>query len=424
MPPAVQAAKEWVATNVAAHGQRRDCHVCRFSTTACLHCSTCDHAFCRPCLGVRDGELWSLGFQCPACIIHDVSLDPSLPVDPALEGLAKSMLATAAAALKPGTWALYQRCIADMLAFARQHRIKMFPVDCRAAANGVAIFMEHLRTLGFSWARISHYSAALRSLCAAADLADPFTEYPSLRSLCEGLKKRITLRPRRKEGATLKMVTKLLEFWRRSERAYRAAGKIRLADLALRNQVAVILGFFAMRRKSEAFTNKECTMGLQRHHVSVVKGSHVTLFIQAMKNDPYGFGNEVVMVWVTESGVRIGETVLQYMHRLHECALPADTPFLQPTRDHGFVLPKPCRGFSDNDCFKKGLQQCFQEFDTKELRDRFSWHSLRRGGASHAFRQHTDLRLVMGHGLWKSEAGVRPYMTADLRGKLTVTRAM
>jgi len=424
MPAPLRAAKEWAAFNLATFGQRHSCHTCHSVSTACLHCSTCDHSFCRPCLGLQDGELWSLGFQCHACIVHDACLDPSTPVDPGVERLAKSMLVTVAAALKPGTWALYQRCISDMLRFSKRFSVRLFPVASREAAQGVALFLEYLRENGFSWARISHYRAALRSLCEAGELPDPFTTFPVLKSICEGLKKRITLRPRRKEGVTLLMVQALLEFWERSEDVARKAGNTRLADTALRNQVAVILGWCGMRRASEIFINKDGTMGLRRSHVSWVRGSHITLFVQAMKNDPYGVGNEVILAWITASGIRVGDTLMRYIARLDACNIPEDAGLLLPTRVSGFVLPAKGRGFRPTDCLRKGLQQCFQEFSCPELRQRFSWHSLRRGGASHAVRQQADHRLVMGHGLWKSEEGMRPYMTADLAGKLVVTQMM
>mmetsp|Transcript_18283 Transcript_18283/g.37063 ORF Transcript_18283/g.37063 Transcript_18283/m.37063 type:complete len:144 (+) Transcript_18283:2911-3342(+) len=143
-----------------------------------------------------------------------------------------------------------------------------------------------------------------------------------------------------------------------------------------------------------------------------------------MKNDPYGRGNEVMLAWVTSSGVRIGDTLMRYWQRLEECGIPDDAPLLLPSRDSGFVVPAAGRSFRPTDCLRTGLRQCFKEFTDKELQGRFSWHSLRRGGASHACRIHTDTRMVMGHGLWKSEEGVRPYLVADLEGKLAVTRAM
>jgi len=425
MPRPLKEAKAWAASEIAMKGQRHSCHLCSAKSTACLCCSTCDLAFCRPCLGLQPGVMWSLGFQCQTCIVEDARLDPSRPPSQGLTDLARSMLETLAASLKPATWALYQRCVADMLEFSRDNSVRLFPVDSQESVNGLSLFFEHLRTLGFSWARISHYRAAIRKLCSLGELPDPFEEHPRLRDLCEGLKKRITLRPRRKEGTTLPMITTLLDFWRRSEEVYRKKGDTRMADTVLRHQVAVILGFCGMLRASELGVSKDGSKGLRRSHVTYVTGSHVTLFIQSMKNDPYSGGNEVALVWLTASGIPIGETLARYEARLEECGIQMDAPYLLPTLGkQGFVVPTPGRAFNPTGCLKSGLKECFKECGDAKLLGRFSWHSLRRGGASHAFRASLDQRLVMGHGLWRSEEGVRPYMAADLRGKLCVTKCM
>ena len=34
------------------------------------------------------------------------------------------------------------------------------------------------------------------------------------------------------------------------------------------------------------------------------------------------------------------------------------------------------------------------------------------------------MRLLMGHGIWHTEAGVRPYMAANFCGNLRVTQVM
>eukprot|EP00961_Rhodomonas_salina_P159610 2149783-Rhodomonas_salina.1 len=54
----------------------------------------------------------------------------------------------------------------------------------------------------------------------------------------------------------------------------------------------------------------------------------------------------------------------------------------------------------------------------------FLWHSLRRGGASWAFRNGVSLASVMRHGVWQSAGGIQPYIAVDLTSKLTVTLAM
>lgn len=51
--------------------------------------------------------------------------------------------------------------------------------------------------------------------------------------------------------------------------------------------------------------NSNWSMGLRRCHVTFMTNSHVTLFLQMMKNYPLGKGTEVVLAWVTGSGVQI-----------------------------------------------------------------------------------------------------------------------
>ena len=70
------------------------------------------------------------------------------------------------------------------------------------------------------------------------------------------------------------------------------------------------------------------------------------------------------------------------------------------------------------------MPRLFEEFENSEFKKRFSWHSLRRGDATWAHRMRVDMRLIMGHGAWRSEAGILPYLSADLMGKLSVTLAM
>jgi len=92
MPTPMKEAKAWVAREIATHGQRQACNLCQKRSTENLCCSTCDHSFCRECLGMVPGAMWSLGFQCPTCIVEDAGMDDKDgDPDPALAELARSM---------------------------------------------------------------------------------------------------------------------------------------------------------------------------------------------------------------------------------------------------------------------------------------------------------------------------------------------
>lgn len=330
------------------------------------------------------------------------------------------------ASLKPRTWLAYQRCVSQLLEFSATHEIPIFPVISRQRALGLCLFLEHLRKLGMSWGTINQYSSAIAKLSSVAGLPNPWEEFPVLHEMCKGLKKRITLLVQHKQGFTVGMIKGLVDFWDKLEKAYRSRGQHRLADCCLRHQVVVILGFYGMRRGSEICVNKRWDMGLKRSHVHIVVGSHVSLFLQLMKNDTYATGNEVYLVWVTASGVVIGDIFLLYVARLDASGIPPAGPFICPVNAKGwFQLQAPWKGFKLTCCVKTGLLLCFEAFRRRPgLLAQFSWHSLRRGGASHAWQCRQDMRLIMSHGVWQSEEGIQPYLVADFHSKLKVTRWM
>ncbi len=119
----------------------------------------------------------------------------------------------------------------------------------------------------------------------------------------------------------MNMLLHLLSFWARSEQDYQRDHKLVLADTVLRNAVAVIIGFFGMRRAAECFLSKTGRMGLRMGDVQVQVLQHVTLFIQSQKNDTYARGSEVVLSWSTESGISIGGTIEQYLEQLIESGI-------------------------------------------------------------------------------------------------------
>ena len=166
---------------------------------------------------------------------------------------------------------------------------------------------------------------------------------------------------------------------------------------------------------------------MRRRHVEIVDGSHVALFLPVMKNDTYGKGTEVILAWRTASGVPIGKYVKCLSRRLDVSLVGLDGPFFCPSApgSHSFVDPGPGKESRFGGVLLLHLSQIYVEFAPgATLRTRFSWHSLRRGGASYAFRLGLDMRLIMGHGAWRTEAGVAPYLAAGLGGKLSVTGSM
>lgn len=430
LPREIRQATKWAARAVAEKGTRKSCVKCKACTSAFLQCSQCDQAYCRPCLSVVDGGLWDLNFSCPACMIESEKWPEEDSYVKAMLTLAESTLNTMGSALRSSTWLAYHRCIGQLLEFGRTTRRVVFPINDLHSANSLAMFLEHLRSCGFSWAKITHFRSAIRNLCRAGGLPDPWVAFPFLHGVCEGIKKRSPGKPQRKEGLSANMVRILLEFWEKSEKIYRAAGQHRLADTVLRHQVTVIMGFVGMRRKSEIFLSADGRLGLRIRHVSVVPGSHVRIFVAAMKNDPYDFGDDVVLAWVTNSGIKVGVTICRYLARLRQDGVRVDAPLVCPTHYEkgvyaGFVAPVAGKMFMPDDCLPKGLKLCFREFrESPDFAKRFTWHSLRRGGATAAFNAGAGMKGVMSVGLWRSERGVAPYALAGFDVKLQTTKCM
>jgi hypothetical protein len=330
--------------------------------------------------------------------------------------------------LKPSTWNSYQRCMREMVLFMRRSGIIIFPVQEIYHARGMCLFFEHLRNTGTSWAKMAHFRSAIASASRSRDLPDPWKEWPRLQELTTGLSKEMKTPVVRKEGVTIIMVLALLKHLESEERYWRNLGRHSRADTALRRQGEIIVAFVGMRRGAECWLNESGGMGLRGGDIDLIAPSHVVLFVQSMKNDPTAKGTEVVLAWETSSGIRVGETLTRLLLRLRQCNIDLHGPLFCGTshKGHGgFVKPAVGKAFREADILKTLLPRIYVEcYRGSILLSRFSFHSFRRGGASWAFRVGAEFILVKGHGAWRSDAGVAPYMHANLDGKLSVTLAM
>eukprot|EP00961_Rhodomonas_salina_P084907 1140418-Rhodomonas_salina.1 len=167
-------------------------------------------------------------------------------------------------------------------------------------------------------------------------------------------------------------------------------------------------------------------MGLRRDHVRVHWGSHVSLFVNSMKNDVYSSGHTVDGAWVLGCGIELGAIVTRYVSLLDAHGVPQDAPFFVPTvTGPGYFRHVPGTYHSFSSCVVKYLRLTFTDVEEGSWLDQtFSFHSLRRGGASHAHHRGVPLKLIMGHGLWRSKGGIAPYLVADFQQRLTVTSLM
>ena len=421
----------WAVEVIGSKGRSYPCARCFVPGRAHLLCSRCPLAYCPSCLHIdRDAE-WHLGWECPACAIEClVCLKPLSSNEVRLSALIDSVFEARGARLRPSTWRLYHRCVEHVISFSQTYGILVIPVLNPACAWGLAAFFAHLRHMGFSWGRICHYKSALRSLHLAGDFPDPFISFPLLSATLEGIKRLVGMHVNRKLGLTIDMLIAMLAFLKSSEDAYRAAGQTRNADVALRKQAILVLAFFFMKRGAECWLSRDGKMGLRRRHLTLFPGSHVRLDIQSMKNDVYGEGHTVDTCWVSGSGVQIGD-ILQWFLTRYDASVPPltlltpDTPLFLPVHPRGGFYHTPGAVSCFAPVVKDLLPLVFAELrDNPALLRRFSFHSLRRGGASWAYRQGVPLKLIMGHGIWRSKQGIAPYLIASMEQRLAVTRVM
>jgi hypothetical protein len=430
LPPLVFAAVRWAARVISQRGAISTCLGCERESRTHLWCASCDHTYCRACLKIQGRELWDLNFECAGCAIESLcTLGEFDKREQKILDMANDWLLTRSHAIKPGTWRVYRRAMERIIHFMRETKIVAFPVLDGGTARGLCFFFEYQKRSGVSWATMAQIRSAVTNASRAAGLRNPWREYPQLEELTQGLARELTTPTARREGVTINMVKALVQHLEHQIQEFWMDGNMKRADVALRNLVSICFGFFGMRRGAELWANRSRTAGLLRKHVAVVHGSHVMLFLPVMKNDTFGKGTEVVLTWRTASGIPIGQYVAMLSRRLDDCGVGLDEPFfcpMGPTPKAGFKPPEQGKESRFSGVLLKYLSQVYpSDFAPgSPLRKRFSWHSLRRGGATYAFRMGLSMRLVMGHGAWRSEAGIAPYLSADLVGKLSVTRAM
>eukprot|EP00961_Rhodomonas_salina_P246653 3332340-Rhodomonas_salina.2 len=184
---------------------------------------------------------------------------------------------------------------------------------------------------------MSNYRAALRLVSRASFLPDPWLRYPFLEDVCKGLKKWHTLRAKQKEGATCAMVTDVLDFLHSSERRYRAGGNARLADCALRNQVAIQVAFWGMRRSAEAFLKGPRTQRLCKDDVTLVPDNLARGAVRAK--------HEERPIFTGSHGLAVVGDRVRGEDRGHIPTLPMQADGVWDQRRGSFPLPVDQAGF-------------------------------------------------------------------------------
>jgi len=155
------------------------------------------------------------------------------------------------------------------------------------------------------------------------------------------------------------------------------------ARTALRNAVIWVSNFYGIWRSAEHFCNANWSMGLIVKDMTIVKGKRIEFFIQSIKNDPFSADHTISWNWVTASGLKLGELVTAYLVQLREDGIGSDSPFFAPTSPAGiFVQVEPRKTFKFNHVIKQFLREFFTHVTGVQLAADYSFHSLRRGGAT------------------------------------------
>jgi len=418
----------WVAREVCSEGAVAACKRCRVEARSHLWCTSCSAAFCKKCLEVDKDAVWAISFECLACLLESAChIVPRGEHEVLLMELAEEMVKSRSYAYAEGTWRCYQRCFGQVVQFMRDTQLWVFPVFEHWHATGLGMFFQSLKLKGVSWATMAQYRCALVSASRSIGMTSPWERFPQVEELTSGLSRELLRPVRLKEGMTLAMVLRVLERLEERYLEFNGTAHQRLDDVALRDMVAVAISFWGIRRGAEPWLNKTWSMGLRRQHVTFVPGSHVTLFVQAQKNDPRGQGSEVVIAWVMGSGVCVGHILQLLCARLEECGIPPEGPLFCSTsslRSGGFVMPAPGREARFQNRLRVLLKQTYVELaNDSTFLNRFGWHSLRRWGEEEAYCAGVSFRLVMGQGGWQSETGIKPYLAGRLHNKLTVSLA-
>ena len=184
MPSEWFRAVRWTAREIEEGGRNMACGRCRGVARTHLCCTSCEMAYCRPCLELDPGSMWAIGFECAACMLDLIChLDPVGEHEVVLMALANELNKTKSHTMAKGTWDGYQRCMKQVLQFMRETRIWVFPVMEHAHALGLCLFFQSLKVKGISWATMARYRSALVSVGKCIGMTSPWERFPQL-ELC------------------------------------------------------------------------------------------------------------------------------------------------------------------------------------------------------------------------------------------------
>ena len=178
----------------------------------------------------------------------------------------------------------------------------------------------------------------------------------------------------------------------------------------------LVMGFFGMLRRSEL-------AGLRVGQVQEIEGGGIEVFLARSKTDQLGTGARVFMAPFSGSGVPVARIVSRHLGAAKRRGAIASAPLFVRLGDSPGWGP----GLGKAD-FSRRLRQRLVELQEAvpglvvDLQ-RFSSHSLRKGGATAAANAGVGIDAIQMHGRWKSNA-VFSYTLSAIRARLRVVESM
>jgi len=221
----------------------------------------------------------------------EVLINDNSPGSPYLLHLALQTMKSSSAPLALSTWRNYLRCVQKAIEFTTKHGVVCFPVVNTQSLRGAMFWFQHWRQIGTSWSSMRTFRSAWKSCYEALRFLDPWIATPALARQTAGLQKQVSVFARPRVDLTIVMLKAVLAYMDLNERLSRASGNHHAADVLLRDAVALMIDFFAMRRSDELFMNKTQAHGiLQAHVVLAVKK---TIFSECLAPNSFELINEL-----------------------------------------------------------------------------------------------------------------------------------
>ena len=248
---------------------------------------------------------------------------------------------------------------------------------------------------------VAAYVRGVKTLFVLLDYNVDHFDAIMLRLALKGVARKFPHRPHRAYPLTPSILLKLFE----------------LLDFGIVDHVVfwslILTGFFTMARKSNLMVTSgtDGAIPVKRGHIRYHSGMLVFYFVWSKTNQ---FGARVHSVPVSPIHNSVLCPVLAYSNMLRQVPAPNDSLAFVTRVDQALVPVS----YSRFQCF---FRSCLAKIGLPA--SKYSSHSMRRGGASHAFRVGVPGELIQLHGDWKSDA-YKSYLEVSLNQRYQVAASM